>query len=242
MAHARRVLHRDHEHTLAAVSDESSCDRSLSDRKAAPRRHSSHRRVRHRPAAPRAGLRTARNTTFRVSSTDKRRRRSVGRDCNRRSVPSFACTVPLVTVAMVDSRAAITSELDWLVALRADTALSVPEPVPDVVRSADDDGGGRRRRRIANVLVAAVDERSQPQPFPHDRFTCLDSAAVLAQLHKPWRSMANRPKASLASDGTTRRSSANAMVYGNVDAADAWKLLPGEPPSRLFERVRRGSG
>lgn len=124
----------------------------------------------------------------------------------------------------VDSQTAITSELEWLVALRADTSLAVPEPVRAVggglttMATADGVDGSR----VCSLLRWMKGRNHNHSARPVHLYRL---GGLLAQLHDhadQWR----------VPDGFVRirwdheAYFGNTMVYGNVAAADAWKLLP----------------
>ena len=173
------------------------------------------------------------NTTFRV----------VARDSNLETVPTtgeidgqYLLRVhrPTRHGRGVDSEMAIVSELQWLMALRADTSLAVPEPVTTVggalTTTATADGvAGSRVCSLLRWMKGRNHNRSA-RPVHLYRL-----GGVLAQLHNHadrWR----------VPDGFVRirwdheAYFGNTMVYGNVDAADAWTLLPANL-QRDFERV-----
>ena len=125
----------------------------------------------------------------------------------------------------VDSEAAINSELDWLVALRADTPLAVPEPVRAVdgelttTTTADAVTGSR----VCSLLrwMRGRNHNHSARPVHLYRL-----GGVLAQLHghaDQWQTPDSFVRIRWDHDAYF----GNTMVYGNVDAADAWKLLPG---------------
>lgn len=173
------------------------------------------------------------NTTFRV----------VARDSNLETVPTTGEIVGQYLLRVhrptrhgrdVDSGMAIASELHWLVALRADTSLAVPEPVPAVggalttTATADGVAGSR----VCSLLRWMKGRNHNRSARPAHLYRL---GGVLAQLHNHadrWR----------VPDGFVRirwdheAYFGNTMVYGNVDAADAWTLLPANL-QRDFERV-----
>jgi len=134
----------------------------------------------------------------------------------------------------VDSEAAIRSELRWLMALRADTSLAVPEPVPTVggslTTTATADGvAGPRVCSLLRWMKGRNHNRSA-RPVHLYRL-----GGVLAQLHNHadgWRP----PDGFVRIRWDHEAYFGNTMVYGNVDAADAWTLLPANL-QRDFERV-----
>jgi Ser/Thr protein kinase RdoA (MazF antagonist) len=139
----------------------------------------------------------------------------------------------------VDSVAAIRSELNWLVALRADTPLAVPEPVRTVggELTTTETTDGVAGPRVCSLLRWMKGRNHNRSPRAVHLYRL---GGVLAQLH-------NRSDRWCVPDGFIRirwdheAYFGNTMVYGSVDAADAWKLLP---PNlhRDFERVAEDVG
>ena len=134
----------------------------------------------------------------------------------------------------VDSAAAIGSELDWLTALRADTDLLVPEPfrttegnLTTVVRSKD-----VPEPRVCSVL-RWMDGRARtaaPRPVHLHRL-----GSVIARLHNhasQWRA----PPGFVRIRWDWETFFGDTMVYGGINAADVWDLLPGDL-RRKFDRV-----
>ena len=124
----------------------------------------------------------------------------------------------------VDSEAAIRSELAWLVALRSDTPLEVPGPVRAVggqlTTTVTTDGVAGSR--VCSLLRWMTGRNHNHSARPIHLYRL---GGVLAQLHDHadhWR----------VPDGFVRihwdyeAYFGNTMVYGNVEAADAWRLLP----------------
>lgn len=138
----------------------------------------------------------------------------------------------------VDSEAAIKSVVEWLVALRADTPLAVPEPVRSIhgELTTTEKADGVDGSRVCSLLrwMKCRNHNRSARPVHLHRL-----GAVLAQLHNhavQWR----------VPDGFARirwddeTYSGNTMVYGDIDAADAWKLLPadlGDGFARVAEEV-----
>lgn len=134
----------------------------------------------------------------------------------------------------VDSAAAIGSELDWLRALRADTDLQVPEPF----------------RTTAGKLTVAVSSTDVPQPRVCSMLRWMDGrvhagaprpvhlrrlGSVMARLHNhayQWRV----PPGFVRIRWDWETFFGDTMVYGGVNAADVWSLLP-DDLRRRFDRV-----
>ncbi len=150
------------------------------------------------------------NTTFRVTCPDDtrcllrvHRPRRHGRD--------------------VDSEAAIRSELEWLVALRSATTLAVPDPVRSItgdltttVTTGELDGP-----RVCSLLrwMNGRNRNRSARPVHQRRL-----GGVLAQLHDhadEW----SIPDRFVRIRWDHAAYFGNTMVYGDVDAADAWTLL-----------------
>ena len=134
----------------------------------------------------------------------------------------------------IDSNAAIASELKWLVALRVDTSLAVPEPVRAVAggltttASADGVDGSR----VCSLLRWMNGRNHHHSARPVHLYRL---GGVLAQLHEHadhWQ----LPDGFVRTRWDHETFFGNTMVYGNVDAADAWKLLPANL-HRLFAAV-----
>lgn len=164
------------------------------------------------------------NTTFRVDATAPD-----GRD-------RFLLRVhrPARHGRHVDSAAAIGSELDWLMALRADTDLSVPEPF----------------RTTEGKLTTAVASRDVPEPRVCSVLRWMDGrvhaaaprpvhlrrlGSVMARLHNHadrWRV----PPGFVRIRWDWETFFGDTMVYGGINAADVWDLLPAAL-RRRFDRV-----
>ena len=164
------------------------------------------------------------NTTFRVDATALD-----GRD-------RFLLRVhrPARHGRHVDSAAAIGSELDWLTTLRADTDLSVPEPF----------------RTIGGNLTTATASRDVPEPRVCSVLRWMDGrvhtaaprpvhlrrlGSVMARLHNhagQWRV----PPGFVRIRWDWETFFGDTMVYGGINAADVWDLLPGDL-RRRFDRV-----
>lgn len=129
----------------------------------------------------------------------------------------------------VDSRAAIGSEIAWLQAIRADTALTVPEPV--VAR----DGA-------PTVTVAAAGEERVCSVLRWMDGRIHESSARAVHLRRLGEAMAclhDQADAWTPPPGFVRirweheTFFGNVMVYGETPAAECWELLPGELRARF---------
>ena len=152
------------------------------------------------------------NTTYRVTSSDDHR---------------YLLRIhrPTRHGRDVDSKAAITSELAWLVALRSDTHLEVPEPVraKDGQLTTTVKADGVAGPRVCSLLRWMTGRNHNHSARPVHLYRL---GGVLAQLHDHadhWR----MPDGFVRIQWDHEAYFGNAMVYGNVDASDAWKLLPG---------------
>ena len=156
------------------------------------------------------------NTTFRVDA-----RAPVGRE-------RFLLRVhrPARHGRNVDPAAAVGSELCWLAALRADTALAVPEPfratsgnLTTIVTS-----GQVPLPRVCSVLrwMEGRIHASAPRPVHLRRL-----GGAMAQLHNHaagWRP----PPGFVRIRWDCETFFGDTMVYGGLNAADVWDLLPGD--------------
>ena len=173
------------------------------------------------------------NTTFRVySAVDDREMGPVSGEVGGQYL--LRVHRPARHGRNVDSTAAITSELEWLTALRAQTTLDVPVPVRTIsgdsttIESVDGVDGPR----VCSLLrwMKGRNHSRSARPVHLDRL-----GGVLAELHNHadrWRV----PDDFVRIRWDHETFFGNRLVYGTVDAADAWKLLP----DRLradFERV-----
>ena len=137
----------------------------------------------------------------------------------------------------LDSAAAVGSELDWLTALRADTGLSVPEPF----------------RTTSGKLTTAAASPDVPEPRVCSLLRWMDGrvhssvprlvhlrrlGSVMARLHNHASQWCPPPGfARIRWDWETFFG--DAMVYGGINAADTWDLIPADL-RRKFDRVASG--
>jgi Ser/Thr protein kinase RdoA (MazF antagonist) len=134
----------------------------------------------------------------------------------------------------LDSAAAVGSELDWLTALRADTGLSVPEPLRTTdgnltTVSASPDVPEPRVCSVLHWMDGRV-HSAVPRPVHLHRL-----GSVMARLHNhagQWQ--LPRGFARIRWDWETFFG--DTMVYGGINAADVWDLIPGDLRQR-FDRV-----
>jgi Ser/Thr protein kinase RdoA (MazF antagonist) len=164
------------------------------------------------------------NTTFRVDATG-----AAGRD-------RFLLRVHRLERhgRDVDTAAAVGSELDWLAALRVDTDLAVPEPFRTIDGNLTTTATSKdvRRPRVCSVL-RWMDGRvhsAAPRPVHIRRL-----GSVMARLHDHagrWRPPPGFER--IRWDWETFFG--DTMVYGGLNAADVWDLLP-DDLRRRFDRV-----
>jgi Ser/Thr protein kinase RdoA (MazF antagonist) len=167
------------------------------------------------------------NTTFRVDATAPD-----GRD-------RFLLRVhrPARHGRNVDSAAAIGPEMDWLTALRAGTDLLVPAPFRTVdgkltTVAASPDVPGPRVCSVLRWMDGRI-HSAAPRPVHLRRL-----GSVMARLHNhagQWRV----PPGFLRIRWDWETFFGNTMVYGGINAADVWDLLPHDL-RRRFERVASG--
>ena len=137
----------------------------------------------------------------------------------------------------LDSAAAVGSELDWLTALRADTGLSVPEPIRTTngkltTAAASPDVPEPRVCSLLRWMDGRV-HSSVPRPVHLRRL-----GSVMARLHNHAGQWCPPPGfARIRWDWETFFG--DTMVYGGVNAADAWDLIPADL-RRRFDRVASG--
>jgi Ser/Thr protein kinase RdoA (MazF antagonist) len=167
------------------------------------------------------------NTTFRVDATA-----AGGRD-------RFLLRVhrPARHGRHVDPVAAIRSELDWLMALRADTGLPVPEPVRTTDGSLTTTAASRDvpEPRVCSVL-RWMDGRihaAMPRPVHLRRL-----GSVMAQLHNhaaQW----DVPPGFVRIRWDWETFFGDTMVYGGINASAVWDLLPAAPRRRFGQVAAR---
>jgi Ser/Thr protein kinase RdoA (MazF antagonist) len=132
----------------------------------------------------------------------------------------------------VDSAAAIRSEIAWLRAIRAETELSVPEPVVANDGATTVEASAIGETRVCSVLRwmdGRILERSA-RPVHLRRV-----GEVMARLHlqaDAWTSPSDFVRISWDHETFF----GDVMVYGATSAADCWALLPPEVCAR-FESV-----
>jgi Ser/Thr protein kinase RdoA (MazF antagonist) len=165
------------------------------------------------------------NTTFRVDATMA----AGGRD-------RFLLRVhrPARHGQRLDSAAAVGSELDWLTALRADAGLPVPEPLRTTGGKLSTAAASPHvpEPRVCSVL-RWMDGRvhsAAPRPVHLRRL-----GSVMARLHNHAAQWALPPGfARIRWDWETFFG--DTMVYGGINAADVWDLIPGDL-RRQFDQV-----
>jgi Ser/Thr protein kinase RdoA (MazF antagonist) len=168
------------------------------------------------------------NTTFRVDASPH------GSPPGRRERFLLRVHRPARHGRHVDPSAAIRSELKWLTALRADTDLSVPEPVPtgdgDLTAIATADGVPEPR--VCSVL-RWMDGRvhtASPRPVHLRRL-----GIAMARLHnhaEGWR----RPADFVRIHWDWATFFGDTMEYGGINAARVWDLLP-DDVRRRYDQV-----
>ena len=137
----------------------------------------------------------------------------------------------------VDSVAAIRSELRWLMALRADTDLSVPEPVPT----------------LAGELTTTVSAAGVPEPRTCSVLRWMDGrihtasarpvhlrrlGAAMARLHNHAdRWVPPEDFVRIRWDWDTLFG--DTMEYGGISAAQCWELIPDELRAMFHEVAAR---
>ena len=134
----------------------------------------------------------------------------------------------------VDTAAAVGSELCWLAALRADTGLAVPEPFRTTGGNLTTIVTSRQvpQPRVCSVLrwMEGRIHAAAPRPVHLRRL-----GGVMAQLHEHaagWRP----PPGFVRIRWDWETFFGDTMVYGGLNAADVWDLLPGDL-RRQFDRV-----
>ena len=137
----------------------------------------------------------------------------------------------------VDSAAAIASELDWLMALRAETELLVPAPFRTIdgkltMVAASPDVPEPRMCSVLRWMDGRV-HSAAPRPVHLRRL-----GSVMARLHNHaghWRV----PPGFVRIRWDWETFFGDTMVYGGIGAADVWDLLP-DDLRRRFARVAWG--
>ena len=134
--------------------------------------------------------------------------------------------------ADADSEASIASELDWLRAIRTDTSLEVPTPVAArdgraVVLAAS--GGQERLVTVLEWMSGAIRE---PTPRPVHLSRLGTAMATLHEHADSWRPPPSFTRIAWDYEAFF----GDAMVYGNLTAAECWDRLPAALRSR-FEEV-----
>ncbi|MGC4173888.1 phosphotransferase enzyme family protein [Demequina sp.] len=121
-----------------------------------------------------------------------------------------------------DPVTAIESELAWLVALRAETSLTVPEPVFARDGAVTVTATAAGLTRVVSVL-RWIDGRIMEDSARAVHFRRLGAAmAVLHQHADSWTPPADFTRIRWDHEAFF----GNTMVYGNVSAAECWELLP----------------
>ncbi len=134
----------------------------------------------------------------------------------------------------VDSAAAIASELQWLTALRAETGLSVPEPLltNDGSLTATVSCAPVPEPRVCSVL-RWMDGRIHsvsPRPIHMRRL-----GTAMARLHNHAQAW-ERPAGFVRMRWDWETFFGDTMEYGGVNAAEVWNLIP-DDLRRRFDRV-----
>ena len=143
----------------------------------------------------------------------------------------------------VDSSAAVRSELAWLTAIRAQTELAVPEPVPtrDGATTVTVSAAGETRTcSVLRWMDGRIMEGS-PRPVHLRRL-----GEAMARLHlqaDAW----SPPPGFVRIRWDHKTFFGDVMIYGETPAADCWALLPtelrarfGAVASRMTEVLQRG--
>ncbi|MFC0545916.1 phosphotransferase [Kutzneria chonburiensis] len=154
------------------------------------------------------------NTTFKVTAGEERFLLRVHR--------------PMRHGRFVDSGAAIASELRWLTALREQTDLAVPEPVP----TKDGELTTVRSERICSVLRWMDGRRHAKSPRPGHLRQLGDAMARLHDHAEKWLP----PKDFVRIRWDWETFFGDTMEYGGLTAAKVWDLLPASL-RRDFEHV-----
>jgi len=164
------------------------------------------------------------NTTFRVDATTSRGQERFLLRVHR----------PVRHGRQIDPAAAVGSELNWLTALRADACLPVPVPLcttgGGLTTTAT--SAGVPEPRVCSVL-RWMDGRvhtAAPRPVHLHRL-----GSIMARLHDhagQW----HPPPGFTRIRWDWQTFFGDTMVYGSINAADVWTLLPGDL-RRRFDRV-----
>ncbi|MFC0434239.1 phosphotransferase enzyme family protein [Kutzneria buriramensis] len=163
------------------------------------------------------------NTTFKVTA-----RTEAG------SVERFLLRVhrPSRHGRFVDSGAAIDSELRWLMALRAETDLAVPRPLPtrngELTMTAE--------TRICSVLHWMDGRRHSRSPRPGHLRLLGNAMARLHDHADTW----TRPTDFVRIRWDWETFFGDTMQYGGINAAQVWDLLP-DGLRRTFDRVAKSA-
>ena len=132
----------------------------------------------------------------------------------------------------VDSAAAVRSELAWLTAIRAETDLAVPDPLPTRNGATTVEVSAAGETRVCSVL-RWMDGRINEEPPRPVHLRRLGEA--MARLHHQADAWTPPPDfVRIRWDHETFFG--DVMVYGETPAADCWALLPAELRAR-FEAV-----
>lgn len=139
----------------------------------------------------------------------------------------------------VDSLTAIQSELDWLVALRAETDLAVPEPQPALdgrlVTTAASEGVDEPR--CCSLLRWMDGRRHAASPRPVHLRRLGDAMARLHNHADRW----SPPDGFLRIRWDWETFFGDTMEYGGINAAAVWELLPIDL-RRVFDQVATQAG
>ncbi len=139
----------------------------------------------------------------------------------------------------VDSLTAIQSELDWLVALRAETDLAVPEPQPALdgrlVTTAVSEGVDEPR--CCSLLRWMDGRRHAASPRPVHLRRLGDAMARLHNHADRW----SPPDGFLRIRWDWETFFGDTMEYGGINAAAVWDLLPIDL-RRMFDEVATQAG
>jgi Ser/Thr protein kinase RdoA (MazF antagonist) len=129
----------------------------------------------------------------------------------------------------VDSVAAIRSELAWLQAIRKDTGLAVPEPVPARDGAPTVTVAAAGRTRVCSVLRWMDGRIHETSPRPVHLRRLGEAMACLHDQADAWKP----PAGFIRIQWDHETFFGNVMVYGDTPAAGCWDLLPGEVRARF---------